>query len=504
MLNETIKYLISNEFLMTNAIEVKDLNYSYPAEKSFVLNNISFNVKEGEVYGIIGPSGCGKPTLLLALSGLIPNSIKGDLSGSINILGRDNKGLSMAELSQKIQILFQSPDSQLFALNVEDEITFGLENLNLPWFEIERRLNNVLEELEIEHLRNRSIEELSSGQKQKVALASILAMEPKVLLFDAPTANLDQPSIRNLIELIKILKKKHTVLIVEHNVELINEICDNVLLIDDGKVLIEGKIDDVFKSKEYSEVMLPPHNLKEVIGKIGKLKSESKNKTILEIKDFNFKYTNNVKALSDIHLKIGKGDFIGIIGLNGSGKSTLALNIIGILKGSGEILLEGKNISKSDVYDRTKKIGYVFQNPNYQLFEENLFDEISFGLKNMGLGGKEIRERVYEVLHKINLADFVEKDTHSLSVGQKRRVSIASILAMKPEIIIVDEPDTGLDHKNAKELMEYIKKLNSEGKTIILISHSIELIAEYCNRVIGMKDGKIVDVKEVFEEYFNL
>ncbi len=489
---------------MTNAIEVKDLNYSYPAEKSFVLNNISFNVKEGEVYGIIGPSGCGKSTLLLALSGLIPNSIKGDLSGSINILGRDNKGLSMAELSQKIQILFQSPDSQLFALNVEDEITFGLENLNLPWFEIERRLNNVLEELEIEHLRNRSIEELSSGQKQKVALASILAMEPKVLLFDEPTANLDQPSIRNLIELIKILKKKHTVLIVEHNVELINEICDNVLLIDDGKVLIEGKIDDVFKSKEYSEVMLPPHNLKEVIGKIGKLKSESKNKTILEIKDFNFKYTNNVKALSDIHLKIGKGDFIGIIGLNGSGKSTLALNIIGILKGSGEILLEGKNISKSDVYDRTKKIGYVFQNPNYQLFEENLFDEISFGLKNMGLGGKEIRERVYEVLHKINLADFVEKDPHSLSVGQKRRVSIASILAMKPEIIIVDEPDTGLDHKNAKELMEYIKKLNSEGKTIILISHSIELIAEYCNRVIGMKNGKIVDVKDVFEEYFNL
>lgn len=489
---------------MTNAIEVKDLIYSYPAEKNLILSNISFNVREGEIYGIIGPSGCGKSTLLLALSGLIPHSIKGEINGRVIVNGKDVLKSNLMELSQNVQILFQSPDSQLFALNVEDEITFGLENLNLPWFEIERRLNNVLEELGIEYLRNRSIEELSSGQKQKVALAAILAMEPKVLLFDEPTANLDQPSIKNLIELIKILRKKHTILIVEHNVELIKDVCDRVLLINNGKVLIEGRTEDVFRSKEYSGVMLPPHNVKEVIGKIEKLKSESKNKTILEIKDFNFKYSNNVNALKDIHLSVGKGDFIGILGLNGSGKSTLALNLIGILKGSGEILLEGKNISKSDVYDRTKKIGYVFQNPNYQLFEENLFDEISFGLKNLGLNEKEIRERVYEVLHKINLADFVEKDPHSLSVGQKRRVSIASVLAMKPEIIIVDEPDTGLDHKNAKELMEYIKKLNSDGKTIIMISHSIELIAEYCNRVIGMQDGKIVDVKEVFKEYFNL
>ena len=489
---------------MGNAIEVKNLSYSYLQEKNLVLENISFNIKEGEVYGIIGPSGCGKSTLLLALSGLIPHSIKGDVIGNILINGKDLLKSNLMELSQKVQILFQSPDSQLFALNVEDEITFGLENLNLPWFEIERRLNTVLEDLGIEHLRNRSIEELSSGQKQKVALAAILAMEPKVLLFDEPTANLDQPSIRNLIELVKELKKKYTILIVEHNVELVKEVCDRVLLMNDGKVFIEDRTDDVFGSKEYGKVMLPPHNMKEITNKLRKIKNITKNKILLEINDLNFKYSNNVCALKDIHLSIGKGDFVGILGLNGSGKSTLALNLIGILKGSGKILLEGKNISKLDVYERAKRIGYVFQNPNYQLFEENLFDEIAFGLKNLGLNEKEIEKRTDETLHLVNLAEFRDRDPHALSVGQKRRVSIGSVLAMKPEIIIVDEPDTGLDHKNAKELMNYIKKLNEEGKTIIMISHSIELVAEYCNRIIGMKDGKIVDAEEVFEEYLKI
>ncbi|MBI4155047.1 ABC transporter ATP-binding protein [Candidatus Woesearchaeota archaeon] len=489
---------------MVNVIDVKSLSYNYLQEKNLILKDISFTVKEGEVYGIIGPSGCGKSTLLLALSGLIPYSIKGEITGNVMVNGKDISKSNLAELSQNVQLLFQSPDSQLFALNVEDEITFGLENLNFPWFEIERRLNNVLEELGIENLRNRSIEELSSGQKQKVALASILAMEPKILLFDEPTANLDQFSIKGLVGVIKELRRKHTIVIVEHNVELITEVCDRVLLIDNGKVLVEDKTENVFKSKEYGEVMLPPHNIKEIISKIERIKNESNGRTLLEIKDLNFKYPNNVRALSDVHLKIGKGDFVGILGLNGSGKSTLVLNIIGILKGSGKILLDHKDISKNDVYERTKKIGYVFQNPNYQLFEENLYNEIAFGLKNIGLSEKEVKNRVEEVLHIINLAEFRDSDPHALSVGQKRRVSVASILAMKPEIIIVDEPDTGLDHKNAKELMGYIKELNESGKTIILISHSIELIAEYCNRIIGMKDGKVVDPKEVYEEYFNL
>lgn len=482
-------------------IEVKGLTYHYPVEKNSVLEDVSFKVNEGEVLGIIGPSGCGKSTLMLALSGLIPHSINGDMHGKVIINGKDTVKMSMAELSQSVQILFQSPESQLFALNVEDEITFGLENLNVSWSKIEQKLEYVLNLLNIEHIRHSSIEELSSGQKQRVALAAVLSMEPKILLFDEPTANLDIASIENFKQIITDLKKKHTIIIVEHNIELIRDIADRAILIDKGKLIFEGKPKDVFKNEKYKTIMLQPHDVSKLIDKLQKISNKTKNKPILQIKHLNFSYSNNARALSDIDLDIGKGDFIGIVGLNGSGKSTLALNIIGLIHGKGQIILDGKDITSKDVYERTKRIGYVFQNPNYQLFEENLDNEISFGPTNIGLSKDEIKKRVEEVLHITNLVAFRNQDPHSLSVGQKRRVSIASILAMEPEIIIVDEPDTGLDHKNAKRLMDYVKKLNKSGKTIILISHSIELVAEYCNRIIGIKDGELINPKEIFKEY---
>ena len=488
---------------MNRIIKVKNLTYKYPQEKNDVLKDVSFEVNEGDIFGIIGPSGCGKSTLMLALAGLIPKSIKGDMQGNVSLFGKDTNNLSMAELSQTVQILFQSPESQLFALNVEDEITFGLENLNMPWSQIEKRLTNVLRTLEIEHLRHSSIEELSSGQKQRVALASVLLMEPKVLLLDEPTANLDPPAVENLKNIIKKLRKKHTIIIIEHNVEFLKELADQLLLINNGQMIIQGSVDNVFKSKEYNKIMLQPHDISQIVNKLKNLSTKTNNKTILEIKELNFEYLNNKKALSDVHLIIGKGDFIGILGLNGSGKSTLALNLIGLLKGSGQIKLNGKDISKQDVLERTKKIGYVFQNPNYQLFEENLDREIAFGPRNLGLNDSEINKRVDETLHIAGLADVREQDPHSLSVGQKRRVSIASVLSMKPEIIIVDEPDTGLDHKTARNLMEYFKKLNKLGKTIILVSHSLEIVSEYCNRIIAIKDGKIIDPKEIYSEYLN-
>ncbi len=498
---EIFEHTKTQKVFDVSIIEVKGLTYCYPGDNNCVLKDVSFKVVEGEVLGIIGPSGCGKSTLMLALSGLIPHSIKGDMHGKVFINGKDAGEMSMEDLSQTVQILFQSPESQLFALNVEDEITFGLENLNVPWNRIEQKLEYVLKLLNIDHIRHSSIEELSSGQKQKVALASVLSMEPKILLFDEPTANLDPASIENFKQIINSLRKKHTIIIIEHNVELIRDIADRCLLIDNGKLVGEGKPKDVFKSEKYKFIMLQPHNVKELISKLQKINDKTKNKPVLQIKHLNFSYSNKARALSDIDLDVGKGDFIGIVGLNGSGKSTLALNIIGLLHGKGQIILDGKDITSKDVYERTKRIGYVFQNPNYQLFEENLDKEISFGPKNIGLSEDEIKKRVEEVLHMTNLVSFRDCDPHALSVGQKRRVSIASILAMKPEIIIVDEPDTGLDHKNAKKLMDYVKKLNKSGKTIILISHSIELVAEYCNRIIGIKDGKLISPKEVFQEY---
>jgi len=255
----------------------------------------------------------------------------------------------------------------------------------------------------------------------------------------------------------------------------------------------------MFKNKEFLKILNPPQSFSRTIDRI-KNKKAVKGDVILEIKNMNFHYPNKVRALNNINLQIYKGDFLGIVGLNGSGKSTLALNIIGLLSGSGSILLNKEEISKKDVYQRTRDIGYVFQNPNYQLFEDNVFKEIAFGPKNLNLNRKEVRERTEEALDVINLEEFAEEDPHSLSVGQKRRVTIASVLAMKPKIIIIDEPDTGVDYRNAERLMDYIKELQKKGHTIILISHNLQLVEKYCNRVIYLENGEIKDIKHFMKK----
>jgi energy-coupling factor transport system ATP-binding protein len=468
---------------MKTAVEVKNLYYSYPSEAKNTLADISFSVNENEVFAIIGPSGCGKTTLALVLNGIIPKSLKGKLEGNILVDGKNIRETTTPELAQKVQILFQLPDSQLFALNVADEISFGPENLNMPWNEIEKRVNEALEKLKIEELRNSSIEELSSGQKQKTALASVLAMKPKILILDEPTANLDPESVENFSEIIEQLKKEMTIILIEHNINFVKRLSDRMMLMNEGKVICIKKTEQMLKDRQFIELMTAEPE--------EKIKYRGNGKKILEIKNAVFSYPNKVMALKDVSLDVHKGDFLGIVGMNGSGKSTLALNIIGLLKGEGKIILNGKDISKQDTCKRAKHIGYVFQNPNYQLFEDNVEKEIEFGLKNIFIPENEISERTKEALNTINMLEFAKEDPYSLSVGQKKRVTIASVLAMLPEIIIIDEPDTGLDCKTAIRLIDYVRKLNEKGHTIIMISHNTELVKEYCNRVICMENGKI-------------
>jgi energy-coupling factor transport system ATP-binding protein len=486
-------------------LEIKNLSYTYPAEKTAVLKNLNFEVNENEFFSIIGPSGCGKTTLALTFNRLIPNSISGNISGSIFLEGKDISEFSTAEISQKVQILFQSPDSQLFALNVEDEISFGLENLNLPWPEIRSRVNRALKDLNIENLRNSSLEELSSGQKQKVALASVLAMNPRVLILDEPTANLDPVAILDFLNLLKKLKKQRnlTIIFIEHNLDFIKEFSDRIMLMNKGEILKISSPREMFSSKAFLKVMNAPSNKKDFLRDILSKEKTQKNKKskesrienkTLEIKNLNFSYPNNVRALKNINLDLYEKDFLGIVGLNGSGKSTLALAIIGLLKSKlrkNSILLQGRDISREDVFKRAREIGYVFQNPNYQLFEDNVYGELAFGLKNISLSKEEIRKRVNNSLDIINLKEYAREDPHSLSVGQKRRVTIASVVSMLPKLIIVDEPDTGLDYRNAESIMNYLKLLNKRGHTIILISHNLELIDKYCNRVIYLEKGEI-------------
>lgn len=486
-------------------LEVKNLSYSYPAEEKKMLKDISFKVEKNEFFSIIGPSGCGKTTLALTFNRLIPNSLSGKLNGDISIEGKNIKDMSTAEISQEVQILFQSPDSQLFALNVGDEVSFGLENINMSWSQIEKRVSYVLKKLKIENLRNRSLEELSSGQKQKVALASVLAMKPKILILDEPTANLDPVSVVDFLEILKELKKDTTIVLIEHNLDFVREFSDRIMLMDKGEVIKISKKEELFKSKEFLKIMSAPvterNLIKEICKKGDREKHEAEGERLLELKNLSFSYPNNVKALKDINFNINKGDFLGVIGLNGSGKSTLALAIIGLLKAKlkrGQLLFEGRDISREDIFQRTKYMGYVFQNPNYQLFEDNVYEEISFGLKNIGLGKKEIKKRVDNSLKIINMKAFSREDPYSLSVGQKRRVTIASVVSMLPKLIIVDEPDTGLDYRNAEKLMNYLGVLNKAGHTILLISHNLEIVNKYCNRMVYIENGEIKNIRNFF------
>jgi len=484
-----------------STIEVKNLSYSYAGENKEILKNISFSLETGEFLSIIGPSGCGKTTLALTLNRIIPNSLSGNINGKILLEGKDISELSTAEISQKVQILFQSPDSQLFALNVEDELAFGLENLNIPWQDIHKRVSEVLKKLNIEDLRNRSIEELSSGQKQKVALASVLIMNPRVLILDEPTANLDPVAVVDFLNILKKIKheKNMSIILIEHNLDFVSDFSDRVLLMDNGRIIKSSKSKEMFKSKEFLKIMNPPSNERYLISEIEKKETKDNRKTILQIEHLSFSYPNKVHALKDFSLSIKKGEFLGIVGLNGSGKSTLALSLIGLLKAKGSIKLRDIEIIKKDIYERTKNIGYVFQNPNYQLFEDNVYNEIAFGLKNLKLKENEIKTRTNNALDIINLKKYSNEDPHSLSVGQKRRVTIASIVSMLPEIIIVDEPDTGLDYRSAEKLMDYLKLLNKKGHTIILISHNLEIINKYCNKVIYLEKGEIKDIKNFFK-----
>lgn len=466
-----------------DAIFIRGLSFAYPGEKK-VLEGISFNVKKGDCVGIIGQSGCGKSTLLHCISGIIPNLISGTMKGEIRLMGVSTQKAKMPELARIVQTVFQCPDSQIFALNVEDEIVFGPENLNLSKEEIAQRLENALYELRIADLRLSSLEELSSGQKQRVALASVLAMKPAILLFDEPTANLDKKSTELLVQTIKSLQKKHTIVIVEHNTGFVRQTCNKLLLMDNGKIV----------DRRETAQMLAKGATKRIMGikKLVKRKHRAGGKKVLEIKDLSFNYPNGVNALSHVNLSVSVGEFLGIIGENGSGKSTLALNIIGLLSGRGSILLDGKDITHLAIPDRCKQIGYVFQTPDYQLFEENLADEISFGPKNIGLDATEISKKTSELLKIMSLEKQRDSDPHSLSVGQKRRLSIAAVLAMGPKVIIIDEPDTGLDSASAQKLMAYLEKLNKAGCTIIMISHNQELIDAYCTRTVEMKAGRVI------------
>lgn len=456
------------------AIEIRGLNSAYSEDSEKILNNLNLVVQSGEIISVLGSSGSGKSTLLFCLNGIIPKLIKGVKLGEVKIYGKNVNYFSVGDLSSDIQIMFQNPETQFFNFNVRDEISFGLENKGCDEVRIKQEIESVSKLLDISHLLNRSVEELSSGEKQLVILASLIAMRPKILVLDEPTANLDPIRTRKLNRILREINKKYqtTIIIAEHDLDFV-DMSQRILFMKDGQLEnYNGEL-----TKDYLPECKP------------KIFPE----TILKIKNLYYKYGKR-EILNDINIEINKGEILGIVGPNGSGKSTLAQNIIGLLKPmEGDIFFRGKSILKIPVNLIVKSIGYMFQNPDYTLFENTVLDEVKFGANNIGLNEKETEKESQQILKEFDLMPFKDTDPDNLSVGQKRRVNIASLLLMKPEILILDEPDTGLDRINSVKLKEMLCLENAKGMTIIIVSHNLNLIKSLCNRIIFIDKGKIVE-----------
>jgi len=468
----------------------------YENQNDWTLTNLSFTVEKGEIILLTGPTGCGKSTFIHTINGIIPNVIPAEVKGSIRYNNQEINDWEVNHRSLNIGTIFQNPESQLFALTVEEDVAFGPENLGLPRTEIQRRVDLALNISGLSALKERLIFQLSGGQKQRLAISGILAMNPDLLLFDEPTSDLDPQGTKEIISAIHQLakEKEKNIILIEHKLYDIIEIVDRMYVMDKGQFRLEGLPSKVFTEHlptikrlginiPYKYDPINRRNLDDYVP-LG-------DEELLSISSLNFKYSKS-HVLKNLNLNIQKGDFIALLGRNGSGKTTLVQNINGLLKPlSGSIVFRGTNIKKKKVQQLAKFIGYLYQNPSHQIFKTTVYEELAFGLKNFKVKKEDIKTKINNIAEKLELKPFLNRTTYSLSRGQSQRVALASILLLEPDLLILDEPTTGQDYRNRRHIMDLAQKLNLEGITIILITHDIDLAYEYARRVIIIEKGEV-------------
>jgi len=531
-------------------LKISNLTYTYQGEDKPAISNINLEIDEGEFIVLMGPSGCGKSTLALCINGIIPNVLGGEFEGRIELEGLNTQEHEVYELSTKVGIVFQNPDSQLCNLIVKDELSFGPENLLVEKSEILKSIGEYLNFVALSHKENSNIYELSGGEKQRIAIASVLTMYPKMVILDEPTSNLDPIGARGIIKVIKELNKKKnlTVLLIDHEVSSILYLADRLIILDEGIIMYDGNPryilekygDNIFKNigvripkitqlavrlnKKGFKISPFPLTVKEAVKSILKEKTiEVKEKEklytesrvgsveekaefviekIIDVKGLNFKYPNGTRAVKNVTFSINKGDMVALMGKNGSGKTTLGSLLIGLNKpDSGKGFVANLDINKSSINELSKKIGYVFQYPEHQFITSSCYDEIAFSLKSENFEESEKKHRVEKVLELLELTEFTERNPFNLSMGQKRRLSIATMLVKDLEVLILDEPFTGQDGKNISKLMGIIQKINNNNLTILIITHDLHIASKYLNKVMLMDNGELVFYGKTFELY---
>jgi len=495
---------------------VDNVSFRYREREELAIKDISLQLEAGEVLLIAGASGCGKTTLARVINGLIPRSYKGELTGQVLFHGQDTTRMSLAQISQNVGTVLQDPERQILGTKVINEVAFGLENAGVPRKEILARAEGSMDYLRIADLRDRDTFNLSGGEKQKVALAGVLAMEPSLLLLDEPLASLDPASALEALGLMRELADAGiAVLIVEHRVEDVLKISpDRMLFMVDGEVVYEGSTAGVAQSVDYHEVKLParivmeravedppPAKIEFLPGKV------PGDEPLVRFEHVSFFYEEGRDVLQDINLTIDAGDIIGILGPNGAGKTTLVKHAIGLLKPkSGVIFVEGKDTRDLSVAEIASTLGYVFQSPSHMLFAPSVREELTFGPSNLGHTKEDIEKEVQTSIDIMNLSGMEENPPLALSFGQQKRVSIAAILAMGSKILVMDEPTAGQDYKNYMDFMDSILQLPS-FESILFITHDVDLAVVYANRVILLNEGRLVGdgkPQEVLSDYDHL
>ena len=494
-----------------------------------MLDHINLTVPQGGYLVILGPSGSGKSTLCLTFNGVIPQSIPGDMSGDVLINSLNTKDHHVHELADSVGIVLQNPESQLFAMSVEEELAFGPENLGLPREEIIKRIEEALTTINISD-RERFPFSLSGGEKQKLAIASMLTMKPSYLVLDEPTSQLDPRGRKDVFSVLKELHSEGmSMVVVEHDTEHIVEHAQEVVVLKDGCVVKCGSPEDVFSDVEgmkelgiqvpevaefthalytrglidrvyvtlegaaaIKEHLKITKNHKKEMTKTRVTKKARKDEPVVEVKSLFFQYADGPSVLTHVDLSIYKGEIVALVGQNGSGKTTLVKHFNGLLRPvKGEILVDRELVAKKSVAEMARKVGYVFQNPDHQIFADTVFDEVEFGLKNLGVPEQERKEKVEQVLQQTDLSRYKDVHPTSLSGGEKQRLAIASVLVMDPQILILDEPTTGLDLPSSRSIINLVKTLHSRGHTVVLVTHDMKLVAEMATRIVILKEGEI-------------
>ena len=522
------------------AIELRDITYTYEGEAEAVLNDVSLQVSDGEFVLILGPSGCGKSTLLQLLNGTIPHTLKGTLTGEAAICGRPLATTKVAAFATDVGMVFQDPDAQIICTRVRDEVCFGLENLCRPAAEILERQEEALHLVGLDGFADRSVFDLSGGQKQRVSIAAVLAARPRLLVLDEPTANLDPAGMAEVFALLHALHQVGTTIVmVEHRVDELADRVSRVVMMDRGRVTFDGTPRAAFSQPRAARseegqvvpvsawfpqaaefalalaqacgVPLAPDDVPLDVAEAVRLgqrflghapfpaaappaTSVSAEATpLLRVQHLSYGYERGTPILADVSFDLGRGHLVALCGRNGSGKTTLARLVMGIADPPrGAILLNGKDLSALGPKEIAAEVGYVFQNPDHQFVTDRVRDEVAYGLTVRGYAEDAIRERVDEVLGIVDLARYADRSPFSLSLGERRRLSVATMLVLEPRLLILDEPTIGQDHERAQQLMGLMVRLSERyGTTVLMITHDVRLVAEWADRTLVLSRGRL-------------